>query len=65
MCSVPLREGGSWSLHFSRPFNDCELDEVHKFFLGLNGKRVQQEVEDRVCEKREKGESLIFVIKNY
>ena len=57
MCGVPLWEGGSWSLYFSRPFNDCELDEVHKFFLGLNGKRVQQNVENRVfwretkCEK--------------
>ncbi|RVW35233.1 hypothetical protein CK203_085832 [Vitis vinifera] len=27
MCGVPLWEGGSWSLYFSRPFNDCELDE--------------------------------------
>ena len=54
MCGVPLREGGSWSLYFSRPFNDCELDEVHKFFLGLNGKRVQQEVEDRVLWRETK-----------
>ena len=40
--------GGSWSPLFSRPFNDWEMDEVCKFFLGLNGKRVQQAVEDRV-----------------
>ena len=40
--------GGSWSLHFSRPFNDWEMDEVHSFLLGLNGKSVRQDVEDRV-----------------
>ena len=39
---------GSWSLHFSRPFNDWEMDEVHSFLLGLNGKSVRQDVEDRV-----------------
>ena len=40
--------GGSWSPHFSKPFNDWEMDEVHSFLLGLNGKSVQQDVEDRV-----------------
>ncbi|RVW79796.1 hypothetical protein CK203_047617 [Vitis vinifera] len=40
--------GGSWSLHFSRPFNDWEIDEVHSFLLGLNGKSVRRDVEDRV-----------------
>ncbi|RVW41612.1 Protein ABC transporter 1, mitochondrial [Vitis vinifera] len=40
--------GGSWSPHFSRPFNDWEMDEVHCFLLGLNGKSVQRDVEDRV-----------------
>ena len=39
---------GSWSPHFSRPFNDWEMDEVHCFLLGLNGKSVQRDVEDRV-----------------
>ena len=29
-----------WSPHFSRPFNDWKVDEVHRFLLGLNGKRV-------------------------
>ncbi|RVW38025.1 hypothetical protein CK203_108586 [Vitis vinifera] len=33
--------GGSWSPYFSRPFNDLEMDEVCRFFLGLDGKRVQ------------------------
>ena len=32
--------GGSWNPFFSRPFNDWELDEVCRFFLALNGKRV-------------------------
>ena len=26
---------GSWSSHFSKPFNDWEVDEVHRFLLGL------------------------------
>ena len=46
--------GGSWSPLFSRPFNDWEMDEVCKFFLGLNGKRVQQAVEDRVVWRETK-----------
>ena len=46
--------GGSWSPLFSRPFNDWEMDEVCKFFLGLNGKRVQQAVEDRVIWRETK-----------
>ena len=32
--------GGSWSPHFSRRFNDWEMEEVHRFLLGLNGKSV-------------------------
>ncbi|RVW72669.1 Trafficking protein particle complex subunit 8 [Vitis vinifera] len=40
--------GGSWSLHFSRPFNDWEMDEVDGFLLSLNGKSVQQDEEDKV-----------------
>ena len=39
--------GGSWSPLFSRPFNDWEVDEVYRFLLGLNGKSVQLDVEDR------------------
>ena len=34
-CSI--EGGGSWSPHFFRPFNDWEMDDVHKCFLGLNG----------------------------
>ena len=40
--------GRSWSLQFSRPFNDWEVDEVHRFLLSLNGKSVLRDVEDRV-----------------
>ena len=47
-------EGGGLEPVFSRPFNDWEVDEVHRFFLGLNGKRVQQEVEDRVLWRETK-----------
>ena len=47
-------EDGGWNSSFSRPFNDWEVDEVHRFFLGLNGKRVQQEVEDRVLWRETK-----------
>ena len=46
--------GGTWSLLFSRPFNDWELDEVCKFFLALNGKRVQQTMDDRVIWRETK-----------
>ena len=46
--------GGSWSPHFSKPFNDWEMDEVCRFFLGLNGKKVQQAVEDRVIWRETK-----------
>ena len=38
---------GSWNLHFCRPFNDWEVDEVDKFLLSLNGKSVQWD-DDRV-----------------
>ncbi|RVX21021.1 hypothetical protein CK203_002180 [Vitis vinifera] len=49
-----IEGGGSWSPHFSRPFNDWEVDKVHRFFLGLNRKRVQQDVEDRVLWRETK-----------
>ena len=39
---------GSWSPLFSRPLNDWELDEVCSFFVALNGKQIQQGVDDRV-----------------
>ena len=29
---------GSWSPLFSRSLNDWEMDEVHRFLLGLNGR---------------------------
>ncbi|KAJ9702668.1 hypothetical protein PVL29_004414 [Vitis rotundifolia] len=34
------------------------MDDVHRLFLGLNGKRVQQEVEDRVLWKETKCEKF-------
>ncbi|RVW40434.1 Protein arginine N-methyltransferase 2 [Vitis vinifera] len=40
--------GGSWSPLFSRLFNNWELDEVCSFFVALNGKQIQQGVDDRV-----------------
>ena len=40
--------GGSWSPHFTRPFNDLEVDEVESLLLCLCGKRVNMEKEDRV-----------------
>ena len=51
-CSI--EGGGNWSPHFSIQFNDWEMDEVCRFFLGLNGKRVQQVVEDRVLWRETK-----------
>ncbi|RVW20831.1 putative ribonuclease H protein [Vitis vinifera] len=45
--------GGSWSPHFSRPFNDWEVDEVDRFLLSLNRKSVQRD-EDRVLWKETK-----------
>ncbi|RVW73236.1 LINE-1 reverse transcriptase-like [Vitis vinifera] len=43
--------GGSWSPLFSRPLNDWELDEVCRFFVALNEKRIQQAVDDRAIWK--------------
>ncbi|RVW53546.1 hypothetical protein CK203_092382 [Vitis vinifera] len=51
-CSI--EGGGNWSPHFSIQFNDWEMDEVCRFFLGLHGKRVQQVVEDRVLWRETK-----------
>ncbi|RVW51699.1 Protein S-acyltransferase 10 [Vitis vinifera] len=46
--------GGSWSPLFSRPLNDWELDEVCSFFVALNGKQIQQGVDDRVIWRETK-----------
>ena len=46
--------GGSWTLLFSILFNDWEVDEVCRFFVALNGKRVQQAVDDRVIWRETK-----------
>ena len=50
--------GGSWSLLFSKLFNDWEMDEVCRFFSGLNGKSVQQTVEDKVIWRETKYEKF-------
>ena len=47
MFEVSLREGGV-EAHISLDPNNWERDEVHRFLLGLNGKSVQWDVEDRV-----------------
>ena len=46
--------GGSWSPLFSRLLNDWELDEVCSFFVALNGKRIQQGVDDREIWRKTK-----------
>ena len=46
--------GGSWSPLFSRLFNNWELDEVCSFFVALNGKQIQQGVDDRVIWRETK-----------
>ena len=57
---------GSWSLHFSGPFNDWEMDKVCKFFSSLNGKSVQQAVEDKVIWRDTKcGKFLLSLSTNH
>ena len=40
--------GESWSLLFSKPFTDWEVDEVEIFLLCLHGKRVHRDEKDKV-----------------
>ena len=48
----PSIEGGCWSLHFSRPFNNWEVDLVEQFLLTIQGKRVSTDLEERVLWKK-------------
>ena len=42
------REEGGWNPHFSRPFNDWELEMVERILVTLQGKKVHPNMEDRV-----------------
>ena len=44
----PSGEEGVWSLSFSRPFNDWEVEEVEKLLLTIWGRRLIPLLEDRM-----------------
>ena len=50
----PSVEGGNWSPHFSRAFNDWEVVLVEQLLMTIQGKRVTAELEDRVSWKKDK-----------
>ena len=41
-------EEEGWNPHFSRPFNDWELETVERFLVTLQGKKVHTNMEDKV-----------------
>ena len=47
-------EGGGWNPMFSRPFNDWKVEEVVRFLLTIQGKRIATNVEDTVLWKETK-----------
>ena len=47
----PIGEEGGWSPHFSRSFNDWELEEVQSFLHVIQRKRVISSGEDRLLMK--------------
>ena len=56
-------EDGGWNLHFSRPFNDWEMEMVERFLFSLQGKRVVVNLEDRIRWKEAKGSN--FSVKSF
>ena len=51
-----------WSLRFSRPFNDWEVEEVGKLLVTIQRRWLNPNLEDRVLWKETKDE--IFSIKS-
>ena len=45
------REDGGWSPVFLRPFNDWEMDEVERFLLFLQNRKIRPFQEDRLILK--------------
>ena len=45
------REDGGWSPVFLRPFNDWEMDEVERFLLFLQNRKIRSFQEDRLILK--------------
>ena len=41
-------DGGGWVPHFSRSFNDWEVESVVRFLLFIQAKRVLRDAEDRM-----------------
>ena len=56
-------EDGGWNLHFSRRFNDWEMEMVERFLFSLQGKRVVVNLEDRIRWKEAKGSN--FSVKSF
>ena len=52
------REEGGWSLIFSRPLNDWEVEEVERFLQALHGRKYRPLQEDKLVLKTSKADSF-------
>ena len=50
-----LRNAGGQSPHFSRMFNDMELEEVERFFLIFHNKKVLHTLDEKIVFREAKG----------
>ena len=53
-------EVGGWNPHFSKPFNDWEVDLVERFLSTIQGKRVFVDLEDRALWKETRSGSFLL-----
>ena len=49
-----LGEEGVWNPRFSRPFNDWKVEEMERFLVTIQGRRLNHNLEDRVLWKETK-----------
>ena len=59
------RQGGGgrdWEVHFRRPFQDWELEEVNRFLVHISAVKVQEEEDSLVWKIERKGK---FSVKSY
>ena len=52
------REKGGWSLVFSRPLNDWELEKVERFLQALHGRKYKLLQVDKLVLKTSKADSF-------
>ena len=55
-----LGEEGVWNPRFSRPFNDWKVEEMERFLVTIQGRRLNHNLEDRVLWKETK-DGIFFV----